>query len=114
MKVEYKDIRLKRLPSDKQTQVNNRLAAMQTLKRLAMGCHMYAQDNDGTLPANLKALKPYVSDSFDAAAYVLVASGKVSEIQQASRAVLIRQKAPLSDGKQAVAFVDGHVEIVAK
>jgi len=107
MKVEYRDIRIKRLPS-----VERRLAAMQMIKRLALACHMYAHDNDGMLPASLTVLKPYANEPFDVKDYVLVASGKLSSIKASSSAVLIRQKERLSDGKQAVAFVDGHAEIV--
>jgi len=113
MKVQYRNIRVKPLTSDK-SQANDRQAAMQTLKQLALGCIMYAQDNDGMLPATQAALKPYVSTSYDPEAYELVASGKLTEIRQPARTVLIRQKARLSGGQQAVAFVDGHAEIISK
>jgi len=94
---------------------NDRLSAMQMVKRLALGCRMYAEENDGMLPSTMTDLRPYVVEPYDPEAYVLVASGKlreIEEIEDSSRAFLIRQKEPLPDGQQAVAFVDGHAEIV--
>ena len=61
----------------------------------------------------MTGLQPYVVELFDPEAYVLVASGKLREIENSSNAVLLSQKELLPDGQQAVAFVDGHVEIVA-
>ena len=86
---------------------------MQILKQLALGCHMYAGDNDGMLPAELTDLKPYVKEPYNPEAYDLVASGKLSEIVLPSKAILIRQKALLADGQQAVAFADGHAAIIS-
>ena len=99
--------------SSPQSRDNDRLSAMQTLKRLAIGCYMYSEDNDGMLPKAMTDLQPYVDDSYDPKAYVLVASGKLTEIENPERAVLIRQIEPLPDGAQVVAFADGHVEVVS-
>lgn len=93
-------------------QANERIEAMQRLKHLALGCLLYADDNDGMLPANLNDLKSYVKN-LNPDEYDLVASGKVSEIVLPSKAILIRQKELLSDGQQAVAFADGHAEIIS-
>ncbi|MCP4452156.1 MAG: DUF1080 domain-containing protein [Planctomycetes bacterium] len=114
MKVQYRNIRVKPLRRDKKSEANDRQAAMQTLKHLALGCIMYAQDHDGMLPTTFAALTPYVSTSFDAEAYELVASGKWSEISQPGSTALIRQKALLADGQQVVAFADGHVEVTSR
>ena len=91
---------------------NERIEAMQRLKHLALGCHLYADDNDGMLPASMADLKPYVKN-YNPDAYDLTASGKLSEIVLPSKAILIRQKEPLSDGQQAVAYADGHAEIIS-
>lgn len=99
--------------SASQIQANQRIESMQMLKHLALGCHIYVGDNDGMLPATLADLKPYVNKPYNPEDYVLVASGKLSDIEQAANAVLIRQKAPLPDGHQAVAFADGQAAIVS-
>ena len=112
MKVQYRNIRLKRLTPSPEAQAEKRMAIMQTLKHLALACHLYANDNDGTLPASLDVLKPYVKVSYNAKDYVLVASGKIADIKNPARRALIRCKTKLSQGQKAVAFVDGHVEIV--
>lgn len=112
MKVQYRDIRLKRLKTDRKTEEDKRLAVLQTLKHLALACHLYAADNDGKLPASLDVLKPYVKVSYNTKDYVLVASGKIADIKIPARKALIRCKTRLSDGQRGVAFADGHVEIV--
>lgn len=94
-----------------QGQAKDKLAAMQTLKYLALGCHLYAEDNDGMLPATLADLKPYIRESFDPDAYELVASGNLKNMRQPGKRHLIRAKKLFPGKQQAVAFVDGHVEI---
>jgi len=95
-----------------QGQAEKRIVAMQTLKYLALGCHLYADDHDGILPATLDDLKPYVKESYDPDAYELVASGNIRKIKQAGKRRLIRDKTLLPGKQRAVAFVDGHVEII--
>jgi hypothetical protein len=99
--------------SPSQIQENQRIEAMQMVKHLALGCHLYAQDNDGMLPLEMSELKPYVEILFNPDEYDLVASGKLSEVVLPSRAILIRHKALLPGGLQAVAFADGHAEIIS-
>ena len=85
---------------------------IQNLERLAHACRMYADDHDGMLPSAMAALQRYAGEPYDPDAYVLLASGDVLEIENtkdSSKEVLILRKEPL----QAVAFVDGHAEIVA-
>jgi len=96
-----------------QIQENQRIEAMQMVKHLALGCHLYAQDNDGMLPLEMSELKPYVKILFNPDEYVLVASGKLSEVVLPTKAILIRHKALLPGGQQAVAFADGHAEIIS-
>ena len=86
---------------------------MQMVKHLALGCHLYVQDNDGMLPLEMTELKPYVEILFNPDEYDLVASGKLSEVVLPSKAILIRHKALLPGGLQAVAFADGHAEIIS-
>ena len=85
---------------------------MQSVKLLALACRMYADDNNGMLPRTMVDLQPYAGALSDPDAYVLVASGNVYEIEKtkdSSKEVLIRRKELL----RAVAFVDGHAEIVS-
>jgi quercetin dioxygenase-like cupin family protein len=89
-----------------------RVLAMQELKHLALGCHLYAEDNDGLLPGAMADLKPYLGGTFDPDAYELLVSGKLGDVERPAKTILIRQKEPLADGRYAVAFVDGHAEIV--
>ena len=85
---------------------------MQGVERLALACRMYAADNHGMLPRTLVDLQPYAGEQFDPDAYELAATGNIHEIENtknASKEVLIRQNEPL----RAVAFIDGHAEIVS-
>lgn len=84
----------------------------QSVELLALACRMYADDHSGMLPRTMVDLQPYAGEMYDPDAYVLVASGNIHEIEKtkdASKEVLIRQKELL----RAVAFVDGHTEIVS-
>jgi prepilin-type processing-associated H-X9-DG protein len=40
-------------------------------------------------------------------------SGRLEDVERPARTILIRRKKPLPDGRHAVAFVDGHAEIVS-
>lgn len=85
---------------------------MQSVKLLALACRMYADDNNGMLPRTMVDLQPYAGELYDPDTYVLVASGNVYEIEKtkdSSKEVLIQRKELL----RAVAFVDGHAEIVS-
>ncbi len=84
---------------------------MQSVKLLALAFRMYADDNNGMLPRTMVDLQPYAGELYYPDAYVLVASGNLYEIEKtkdSSKEVLIRRKELL----RAVAFVDGHAEIV--
>lgn len=96
-----------------QKQIYSEIAAKRMVKQLALGCHLYAQENDGMLPTELAELEPYVLETFDPQDYVLEASGKLHEIMDTPDAVLARQKEPLPNGRQIVALVDGRAAMVA-
>ena len=98
--------------SHSQILADQRLESMQMVKYLAFSCFCYAQDNDGMLPIEMSELKPYVEILFNPDDYDLTISGKISEIVMPSRAILIRHRA-LIGGQQAVAFADGHAEIIS-
>jgi prepilin-type processing-associated H-X9-DG protein len=78
------------------------------LRQIAVGCHIYATDNDGQLPRSLEALAPYI-EGVDWSEIELVAKGlEISEIDVATT-VLARSTKDFASGKIAVAYVDGHV-----
>ena len=83
--------------------------AKRALTHFAVACHLYAQENDGMLPDTMGALRPHVTEPYDLHGYALVASGKVRDIDDSSREILLRKKVPLPDGKQAIAYADGRV-----
>jgi len=95
-----------------QNQSKDIVSAKRELTHLAVVCHLYAQQNNGMLPATMPELRPHVKKPYDLDDYILVASGKLREIDDISRTILIRKKDPLSDGKQAIAYVDGRVRTV--
>lgn len=64
------------------------------------------------LPTTTTHLLPYVEITYDPEAFVMAATGKLSKIDNPEKTILLRQKIPLSDGHQAVAYVDGHASIV--
>ncbi len=84
---------------------------MQSVEMQAQACRMYAYDHNDMLPRTMVDLQPYAGELHDPDAYVLVASGNLKEIEKtkdSSEEVLIRRKESL----RAVAFVDGHAEVV--
>ena len=84
---------------------------MQSVEMQAQACRMYAYDHNDMLPRTMVDLQPYAGELHDPDAYVLVASGNLKEIEKtkdSSEEVLIRRKTTL----RAVAFVDGHAEVV--
>ncbi|MCX7008256.1 MAG: hypothetical protein NTY53_13585 [Kiritimatiellaeota bacterium] len=87
------------------------MAAANEVRQLAMACIIYANDHAGVLPAKLDALKD-LDLIRDAGAYELVASGKLADIKDLATTVLVREKATASGGCQAVAYADGHIELV--
>ena len=95
--------------------------SLKKLKELALACHIYAEKHDGLLPPSLVDAKPYFREdlakdrSFDITDYDLLVSGKLTDVQRPfGEVILIRQKHPLRPGRYAVAFVDGHSEIIVE
>jgi hypothetical protein len=95
-----------------QNQAKDEALAKRALTHLAVTCHLYAQENNGMLPDTMLALRPHVTGPYDLHDYILVASGKLREIDDISKEILLRKKVPLPNGRQAVAYVDGRVDTV--
>ncbi len=96
-----------------QNQMDERIAAMQSIRTLALGCYMFAGDNDDQLPTDMAQLKPYVTDPYDPDAYTLTLTGKLGEVTDKGTTVLIRQNKRLPDNEEVVAYADGHAQIIA-
>jgi hypothetical protein len=94
--------------------------------QLAMACILYAEDHDGALPETLEVLfeaedrmlDPGMKSPFaagqDSIGYELMLSGKVSQYAEPSKTVLIREINPSPRGQRAVAYLDGHAELVVE
>lgn len=92
--------------SQGQRQADDQAAVMGTLMHLAVACHLHAEAHDGVLPAKMADVNTYGRD-INLDDYLLVASGRVLDIDDTGKTILIRKKAPLANGKQAVVYVDG-------
>jgi hypothetical protein len=95
-----------------QNQAKAEASAKRALTHFAVACHLYAEENDGMLPDTMLAVRPHVTGPYDLHGYILVASGNLREVDDSSKEILLRTKVPLPDGRQAVAYVDGRVDIV--
>ena len=82
------------------------------VRDLAEACISYAVDHNDTLPNSMADLSPYVKGSTDLTQYEIVTSGKLLDVKQMHTTVLIRSINVSSEGARAVAFVDGHSELV--
>jgi hypothetical protein len=88
------------------------MRALNNVREVATACHVFAADHDGVLPASTGDLAPYLGKEFDVCQIELVASGKLSEIKDPTGVVLVRSMTAPSTGTRAVAFIDGHCELV--
>lgn len=84
-----------------------------TVRYVYSACHMFAKDHDGQMPSGMDALAPYLGKQFDLSQVELLSVGKVSEIKNPDSVVQVRSKHISSAGKHAVAFADGHCEMLA-
>ena len=87
---------------------------LSNVRQIAIACHIFAADNGGVLPASTADLAPYLGKELDVSQIELVASGVLSNIKDPAGSVLLRSKTASSTGKRAVAFIDGHCELVSE
>ncbi len=85
---------------------------LNTVRLVALACYNYAATYRDVLPSSTADLVPFIGDDVDLDQYELVARGKLSAITSPGTAVLVRSKSVLPSGMRAVAFVDGHAELV--
>ena len=88
---------------------------LNNVKKATLACLMFAADHRGVLPSKMAELWPYLQsgDEVDESLVSLVAGGKMSDIKNPGTSVLLKSKGVSSTGKRAVAFVDGHCELVS-
>ena len=87
---------------------------MKNLRQAALACHMFAMDHKNVLPSTTAEIAPYLKEGFDLSQVELVAGGELAKIKKPSATALLRSKTVSKAGKRAVAFVDGHCELVAE
>lgn len=83
-------------------------------KQSALACIAFAGEHADALPASPADLAACVETTPEIAQFDLVAKGKLSEVGNPMTAVLLKSKALTSSGKRAVAYADGHCELVAE
>lgn len=80
-------------------------------KQLALACFVWANDHTGALPPNLAAIKDLATTK-NMGAYELCASGKLADIKDPATTILLREKQATPGGHRAVAYADGHCELI--
>lgn len=101
----------------------NRTKSMSNLKQIGLGVIMFANDNNGVLPANFDALEKYINndviydsplgDAWDGPDYVYLIEKPfpMAKIESMSEFVIAYDAAAMENtGGAALLFADGHVE----
>ncbi len=86
------------------------LAATDT-RQLALACFVWANDHQGALPPNLEAVKDLATVK-NVAAYELCLGGQIADIKNPATTVLVRERQTARCGCRAVAYADGHSELI--
>ena len=85
---------------------------MNTLLQVAIACTTFANDHQGMTPSSTSDLTPYLGKSFNLSQVDLVPIGNLFEIKNLSSVVLVKSKRVSASGRRAVAFADGHCELL--
>jgi len=80
-------------------------------KQLALACFVWANEHNGALPPDLAAIKDLATTQ-NLGAYELCASGKLADIKDPATTILLREKQATPGGHRAVAYADGHCELI--
>ncbi len=96
------------------------------VKQIALACLLYANENNGNLPKNLQVLveKQYITqpavlispfaDNKAKPSYEIVALSIIlSEGEQDTQTSMIREIDANRRGRRAVAYIDGHAELIS-
>ncbi|PWU16747.1 MAG: hypothetical protein C5B50_12915 [Verrucomicrobia bacterium] len=91
------------------------IAKMNDARQLLMGMHMFADDNQGRLPASFDDARAYYAQREWTNHFDIVFQGSTKDIANPSEAIVIREKEawPTVKGgwSRAYGFADGHAEI---
>lgn len=85
---------------------------LNTVKQVALACHMFAADHNEMLPSAMAQLSPYLGGDFNLNQVELVATGKIIDIVNPGSTVLLKSTSVSKAGKRAFAYVDGHYELL--
>lgn len=101
----------------------NQAGMTSKLKQIALALHMFTADNQNLFPNELKQLVEYVGDESvlefvdpttgKAMPLLYRAPGALNTVPNPSERYIVATPVPI-DGRRVVAFVDGHVELVAE
>ena len=85
------------------------------IDRVALACLVFASDHGNMWPTSTADLAPYQNEpghEFDLSRVELVAKGSLLDEKHPTTSVLVRSTNVSTTGKRAVAFVDGHSELL--
>jgi hypothetical protein len=108
------------LPALNQARFKARQAAcVNNVKQIGLGCAMYADEHNGTLPRKIDDLKPYITSTNifvcpqarDMSRYSYAFVGVTNKWEEDPNLVILREIEPNHHGKRTVLFDDGHVEV---
>jgi hypothetical protein len=80
-------------------------------KQLALACFVWAGEHNGALPPDLDALRELATTQ-NREAFELCARGKLADIKNPAATILLREKQATPGGHRAVAYADGHSELI--
>ena len=80
-------------------------------RQLALACCVWANDHHGVLPPDLAAVKDLATTP-NREAFELCANGKLADIKAPATTLLLREKQATPGGHRAVAYADGHSELI--
>lgn len=80
-------------------------------KQLALACLVWADAHNGALPPDLAAVKDLATTP-NREAFELCANGKLADIKAPATTLLLREKQATPGGHRAVAYADGHSELI--
>lgn len=98
------------------------IAQLNYARQAMLAFHLFAEKNNGTIPAQFADAAPYLPDDLkthpSAELYEIVYSGKLADIAEPQKTIILRQKEAVvsPDGKylKGYGFADGHSEIHAE
>jgi hypothetical protein len=88
------------------------IVAANEARQLALACLAWAQEHQDVLPASLEAIKGRAAMT-SVSAYELCTTGKLADIKDSAKTILIREKPAGPGARRAVAYADGHADLIS-